>query len=163
MGTKNNQTEFIIKSEEKWPYDLKHWLFTKYFMSFVMVQHIFLSVIICTKEMLNFKHLSGEYFKLIISSKADDSTNLSSFYVFTFPLFSFNAHPHLAGYLNNLKMKLRHNYKVLREGSYTSFHFRYYLWLWRKIQTKVGKLFFFEIKGNVMSTKIVKSRAFLQS
>ena len=103
---------------ELWHFCMNHWFFTKYFMCFVMAQHIFLSIIICTKARLNFKHLSREYFKLIISSRVrlTIAPICHHFYFhvhFHSPLlFLTIVHPHFRAYLNNSKMKLRHNYKV---------------------------------------------------
>ena len=90
-----------IKSYDKLHFFVKHWIFTKYFMCFVMAQHIFLSIIICTKARLNFKHLSREYFKLIISSRVrlTIAPICHHFYVHVhfIPLFLFLVivHPHL--------------------------------------------------------------------
>ena len=103
---------------ELWHFCMNHWFFTKYFMCFVMAQHIFLSIIICTKARFNFKHLSREYFKLIISSRVrlTIAPICHHFYFhvhFHSPLlFLTIVHPHFRAYLNNSKTKLRHNYKV---------------------------------------------------
>ena len=117
--------------------------------------------------MLNFKRLSGEYFKLIISSKADDSTNLSSFYVhvyFPSPLrfLTTISHPHLLRYMYNSKMKLRHNSRVFKLKPEVIHHSIFVISydFEGKFKQKSENYFSSLLKGNVMSQKFKEKKSF---